>query len=59
MLLVFFESLVKSLELKSGNNTCFTNNLSSSDSSHFLGERKDLHETAYQERINQFRHFMC
>lgn len=49
MLLVFFESLVKSLELKSGNNTCFTNNLSSGDSSHILGERNDLNETAYQE----------
>lgn len=59
MLLVFFESLVKSLELKSRNNTCFTNNLSSGDSSNFLGECEDLNETAYQERINQFRHFMC
>lgn len=43
MLLVFFESLDKSLELESGNNICFTKNLSSVYFSRFLGEHKNLH----------------
>lgn len=48
MLLVFFESSVKSLELKSGSGVGFTKNLSSVDSSHFL-EHQSLNEVPYQK----------
>ena len=54
-----FESFVKSLELKSGNDTGFTKNVSGVDFSHFLEEHKNLDERAYEEWNNQFGHLMC
>lgn len=58
MLIVFFESLVKSLELKSGDDIRFTKTLSRVYFSRFLEEHKNLSETADQERNNQLKHVM-